>query len=316
MLSELSVLYLFLGGVGAGLLLVTSVMAAFVKPPHCTIGTQRLNGNRLAAYRSLSRIFLPAYATSGVFIAAGIVCLFVDLGMPNRALLLFLSPQLSFISVGSWLLSIAEFLCITALFLCGRGFAPFLDSMAVLPALTGIAAFAVMTYTGLMLQSLAAVPLWNTWLLPCLFIASAVSCGLAAFAAIINLSGVSHQFKPAIRAIARIDMAVLALELAVAILFVVTQMHAAQASDNGTVQSLRLSLETLLYGPNAWIFFVVFIVLGIVVPFAIATISLISKPCSMAALAQSACVFAGAFAMRWCIVQAGIHPLLQTAGLS
>ena len=312
MLGELPVWYLFLGGCGAGLLATASAMMLCVPLPSRALALGVVAGSEgvRAMYRSLARLFAPACAAAGALLAVGVACLAVDLGVTDRALLLFLSPKLSFLSVGAWLLS-AAMLAVWAHE--PRRLPPF---VRVLPAAALLLGLAVMTYTGLLLQSLMAVPLWDTPLLPCLFVASSLSCGLALMLAVVKLSGVAGRFAAVARQWGRVDVAVLLAEAAIATAFAIVQVLRAQTGETGTLLALGASLQTLLAGPDAWVFWGVFGLVGLAVPLALACASLYAKPSPMMPFAQAACTLVGAFAMRWSIVAAGMHPVLQSTGLS
>lgn len=318
MLGELPVWYLFLGGCGAGLLATASAMMLCVPLPSRALALGVVAGSEgvRAMYRSLARLFAPACAAAGALLAVGVACLAVDLGVTDRALLLFLSPKLSFLSVGAWLLSAAMLADVALLAVWAhepRRLPPF---VRVLPAAALLLGLAVMTYTGLLLQSLMAVPLWDTPLLPCLFVASSLSCGLALMLAVVKLSGVAGRFAAVARQWGRVDVAVLLAEAAIATAFAIVQVLRAQTGETGTLLALGASLQTLLAGPDAWVFWGVFGLVGLAVPLALACASLYAKPSPMMPFAQAACTLVGAFAMRWSIVAAGMHPVLQSTGLS
>lgn len=76
------------------------------------------------------------------------------------------------------------------------------------------------------------------------------------------------------------------------------------------------SLQALLAGADAWAFWGVFGCVGLAAPLAMALASICLKPSPLIPFAQAACALAGAFAMRWSITAAGMHPILQSAGLS
>ena len=318
MLGELPVWYLFLGGCGAGLLAAASVMMLLVPLPNRVVALGVVDGPEgvRCMYRSLAHLFVPACAGAGVLLATGVACLAVDLGITERALLLFTSPRPTFLSVGAWLLSAAMFVDVVLLVVWAHEPRRMSPWVRVLPAAAAVLGLAVMTYTGLLLQSLAAVPLWDTPLLPCLFVASSLSCGVALMVAVVKLSGVSAQFEAVARQWERVDVAVLLAETAIAVAFVAVQVARAQTGETGTLLALGASLQTLLAGTDAWAFWGVFGGAGIAVPLVLALAGLHAKPSPMMPFAQAACALVGAFAMRWSIVAAGMHPVLQSAGLS
>ena len=175
---------------------------------------------------------------------------------------------------------------------------------------------AVATYTGLLLQSLSAVPLWETPLLPCLFVLSSLSCGVALMIVVVKLSGVGDRFEAVARRWERVDVVVLLAEVACVAGFLAMQIARARSGDSGTLLALGTSLQALLAGADAWAFWGVFGCVGLAAPLAMALASICLKPSPLIPFAQAACALAGAFAMRWSITAAGMHPILQSAGLS
>lgn len=318
MLGELPVWYLFLGGSGAGLLLIAGVMMLLVPSPARAVASGVVHGPKDVCHmhRSLAHLFVPACAAAGVLLAVGIACLAVDLGITDRAVLLFFSPRPTFLSVGAWLLSAAVLVDVALLAVWALELRHSSTRVRILFAAAALLGLAVMTYTGLLLQSLAAVPLWDTPLLPCLFVVSSLSCGVALMIAVVKLSGVARQFEAVARQWEHVDIAVLLAEAVVAATFVITQFTRAQSGENGTLMALSASLQTLLAGSDAWVFWGVFGCVGIVIPLALACVSFCAKPSPLMPFAQAACALVGAFAMRWSIVAAGMHPVLQSVGLS
>ena len=112
----------------------------------------------------------------------------------------------------------------------------------VIPALSVCLGLGVAAYTGLLLQSLAAVPLWDTVALPLLFVASSLSCGVSLMLAIVRLSGVGWRFEAVAAQWERVDIAVLLVEAVAGIGFVAIQVLRAQSGSTGTLQALALSL--------------------------------------------------------------------------
>ena len=101
MLSDLVVCYLFLGGTGAGLCLVLSVLGLLV-PRSCLSTPPGVHLHPSAAYRKLLGSGLVA---AFVLLALGIVCLVADLGNAERMILLLVHPTASYLAVGSWALA-------------------------------------------------------------------------------------------------------------------------------------------------------------------------------------------------------------------
>ena len=88
-------------------------------------------------------------------------------------------PTASYLAVGSWALAACLALA-AALGLAWLGVGVWNVALVrVVHVVAGLASLVVMVYTGLLLQSLGAVPLWATPWLPALFAASSLSCGAA-----------------------------------------------------------------------------------------------------------------------------------------
>lgn len=318
MLGEMPVWYLFLGGSGAGLLLVTGVTMLFV-PSRDRMISHGIVGDVYGVdgiYRCLARLFVPAFVIVAVLLIVGISCLALDLGVTDRAVLLFFSPRLTFISAGAWLLSAAVLVDVALLALWVRSRSRQRRHGRVLPAAAVLLGLAVATYTGLLLQSLSTVPLWETPLLPCLFVLSSLSCGVSLMIVVVKLSGMADRFGAVVRRWERIDVVVLLAEAACAAGFLVMQIARARSGDSGTMLALGVSLQALLAGADAWVFWGVFGCVGLAAPLSMALAGIYFKLSPLVPFAQAACALAGAFAMRWSITAAGMHPILQSAGLS
>ena len=322
MLSDLVVCYLFLGGAGAGLCLVTSVLGLLSPRALVAVdvpgrrGAQRARLHPSGAYR---RLLAPGFGAAFVALALGSACLAVDLGNAERAVLLFVAPRLSFVTVGAWALAalvvLAALLC-TAWAVANPARAWSLALVRVLEVLAVAVALVVMVYTGLLLQSMAAVPLWASPWVPALFAASSLSCGTAAALGAAQLSGAAQAFGATVRALAAADAAIIVAEVLVVAAFVATLLAAAGTVQTGTDAATAASARQLLAGADAWLFWGVFAVGGMVAPLALdAVLFRARRPLPLAALAAAGCALAGGFALRFCIVEAGAHPVLAAAGV-
>ena len=184
------VCYLFLGGTGAGLCLVLSVLGLLV-PRSCLSTPPGVHLHPSAAYRKLLGSGLVA---AFVLLALGIVCLVADLGNAERMILLLVHPTASYLAVGSWALAACLALA-AALGLAWLGVGVWNVALVrVVHVVAGLASLVVMVYTGLLLQSLGAVPLWATPWLPALFAASSLSCGIACALALAQITGAACSY--------------------------------------------------------------------------------------------------------------------------
>lgn len=158
--------YLFLGGLSAGILCVSAII------------------NLVTKDKFKDTIRFGSWA-GVVLLTIGVFLLLLDVGLPMRAIILWQS----FIHLDSWMAFGAWFLFIGIiiygiyalsntkwvtnklkfLLKCRTALA-----VIIIPLSLGIA-----IYTGLLLGVLYSHPLWNTWLLPVLFTVSALDTGVA-----------------------------------------------------------------------------------------------------------------------------------------
>lgn len=220
MFSALIIAYLFCGGIGAGTLIIACVSS--------------LSGLRRARTSSANCASVPAIESSdpeqralgwcaivGVtLLLVGCLCLGIDLGRPERAYLLFVSPRATWISAGTFLLS--GLIVAGAIMACQKA----LDSIFIPPHALGIVCLlcivvgvAVMLYTGLFLWSISAVPAWGSVFVPALFVASSLSGGCAVciislfFADCIEMSSF-------VRGIVKADLLLICCEAAFAVAYI------------------------------------------------------------------------------------------------
>ena len=245
------------------------------------------------------------------------VCLLADVGRADRLLLLLTSPALSHVAVGAWSLAVCAVLAVLAA-LAWDGLVRRwrFAAVQVLQAALALAALAVMLYTGLLLQSLSAVPLWATPWLPVLFTLSSLSCGSALVLAAAQLTGAASAFATVLGRLAVVDAVVIVLEAAALAVFAGTAL-AGVGGDfvvGRTAEALAASAEALVAGEAAWLFWGGLVLAGLAVPFALDVIlARLRRPRPAIALVAAACVLAGGLAMRYCVVEAGMHPLLAMA---
>ncbi len=208
--GDLVVGYLFLGGTGAGGCLVCALMGLLADTS--ALAPALAARLRTGEGRRWSRLFAPALTVSAACLAVGIACLAADLGRPDRLLLLMVSPTPSYISLGAWALVVCLGLAALLAAVWRGALAVRPGALATLEALTALAALTTAAYTGLLLASMPAVPLWCTPWLPALFTLSAASCGIALVMATAHLTGASADFGVVLARLALADGALIALE--------------------------------------------------------------------------------------------------------
>lgn len=155
----LIVIYLFLGGLGAGAYL-TSFAA---------------EKGWLGKNSSLSRV---GYFIAAPVVAFGTILLVFDLGQGLTKPWLLIRLLANFSSVMTWGVYILSGFIMVGLL---KGYFAFRKKSApnILSWAGAILALATGAYTGLLLSVIEAVPFWNSGLMPILFVTSALSTGLS-----------------------------------------------------------------------------------------------------------------------------------------
>ncbi|CAD7289456.1 NrfD/PsrC family molybdoenzyme membrane anchor subunit [Campylobacter suis] len=229
----LIVVYLFLGGLGAGAFLCSA------------LAYKGVFGNLNERFYKFGFLFAP------IAVIVGTVLLVFDLAPsaainPFKIMQLYTAPT-SMMSIGTYLLTF--FIIVSLFVLLKMKSGKICDHMLALGSLLAIG---VMGYTGLLLYVVKAIPLWASVWLPILFSISAISTGLSANA-IVTLNaghGLTHG-------VHKFHTYLVALEIvAVIMLFAVVSNEAAGYA----------SVKAITSGALAPVFWIGFVMLGLVLP--------------------------------------------------
>ncbi len=278
--------YLFLGGLAAGLLFFA--------------GLYYLQGkeNQYTAAVKKAPVLVP------VFLMLGLFALFLDLHHKPYFWRLYTTIRLeSPMSWGAWTLMIITPLSIIWAALHIREWFPKWDwkydwiknlekifagykkliawAMVVLGLILGI-------YTGILFSAFNARPLWNTSILGPLFLAS----GLSAGAAMVMLISKNHEER---KLFAKIDLIVIAVEL----FFIIHMFMGFMASTQVQQDAAQIFLGGELTAPF-WIFVVV---LGMIVPAVLEIMEL--RKIKIPVVVPAVLILFGSFMLRWLISNAG-----------
>ncbi|ODA40203.1 NrfD/PsrC family molybdoenzyme membrane anchor subunit [Desulfosporosinus sp. BG] len=282
------VIYLFTAGLSAGAM-VTSNFAFLYG------GQEFERVSRFGAYISPFPISL------------GLGVLLLDLGSPFNFYRLFLTLQVrSPMSYGSWAILFFTFLSVIYLYLWlpenyqvlglrnpqtwKKRLAKFMPVLSV-----GVA-----SYTGVLLNA-AVRPLWTAPLLPVLFLVSALSTGVASVILIAALSPWQRARHRELHLLTKADAILIILECLIILTMIVM----------GRTNSLSVSsaFGDLLFGPFAWIFWLLIVGLGLIIPLALELMELKDKiPVKWAlpvTISSSFLVLFGGFFVRFIITYAG-----------
>lgn len=305
MFSDLIVLYLFLGGVGAGTLVVLSAVEA--AKTAFWLANRREASFWLAEVVCLPEQFLGyAWPVCWVCVSLGILCLALDIGHPDRILGFVTSPRLSAMTVGAYSL--------VAAFVCSGGFAlrTMLDGMpSCLKArlafsIAGIVSgFAMALYTGVLLQGSAAILLWQSPFLPALFLLSSLSCGMAVALAALAFTRSRRPVEEQARLMANADTV-----LVVAEVIVLAGFLAHAAIFGGT----QRSVWALLFGDLGGAFWTGLVIIGLAMPLAVERFVPV-RNFRPQLLWTAACLLLGAVTLRWLVVMAATYDVTQSAEL-
>jgi len=285
-------LYLFLGGVVAGIMILTGLW--FLLRP--------------TTERSRALSLLPW--TSPVLLSAGMLFLWLDLEHPFNAWRFYLTMKLgSPMSWGAWIL----ILIYPASILLAWVGSPaevrqvWLKRLAKVPQLERLSAWAsenvkplavanvilgaaLGIYTGVLLGTMAARPLWNSAILGPLFLVSGLSTG-AAFLLLYRLADQERI------TLSKIDMGLIAVELLLIALWLI-------GLASGGAEA-RAAVGQFFGGPYTAAFWTLVIALGLVAPLVAEIIEHRHKV--VPGRVTAVLVLIGGFALRWIVVFAGQH---------
>ena|GEM_PF-537701 len=272
--GPLIVVYFFLAGLSAGLFLISSLGPVF--------GLKKLNPLAKSASVMALATLIP-----------GLLALVVDLGQPLRAPTVFFRVNLSSVmSWGSFILLIYGFVCLVYTWFVWKE-----DARSKGWGQVGVVfAAALGLYTGFLLAAVPGRPLWNSALLPVLFLISGAVAGLSLisvaqtfFAKTTKLAGEGtgeaiHSMK-----IWMVTLEVLLLAFHLLAVFML--------NDAG-----RALVKHLLTGQKQFSFVFVQVIIGMLVPLAIL---LLSKRSAKALGISGVLSLIGVFALRYNIVAGG-----------
>ena len=301
------ILYLFLAGMGAGAVTVSSSMLL------------RGGGGGRGVHHEIAR-YGALLGPLPVIIGTGLLVLELgsfEAGNYFRFLNLYMVMNLSPMSVGTWLLTV--FMATSVVYAYTYiHFVPFFlgdrlvwrrrMAWANLPL-----GLAVAIYTGVLLGAMPARPFWNSPVLAFLFMISALSTGIALIIftrALFTRGHLSEEHREIVHKsgylLAASDTLLIGIELLVLFLFVMFAYL--------TVGDVRLAIETILPGgPLSVMFWTGVVLIGLVIPgllelyFVIPSLLYRRKytVSRYTELAIAAAVIFGGFVLRYVVVVAG-----------
>lgn len=224
----------------------------------------------------------------------------VYLGKPLRFWRIVFRPQSSWLARG--IIFVFAFVILSGVQMAFTFWLPGTAEEIVFKVLAGIAALAVTVYTGFVLNTVKAVPFWNSTMLPILFVLCGILGGFGLTVIIFLNSGSVH--------IAAAEAGSRWLLIINALLIVIYLWAAANRETTG-----KQSVLEQIRGNLALVFWIGIVLLGIVVPLIIAFgsyfVGEISSPLLVTGVV---CEVIGGLALRYCVLKAGAYkPLVARA---
>jgi formate-dependent nitrite reductase membrane component NrfD len=213
------------------------------------------------------------------------------LGRPERFWRALARPQTSWISRG--LIGMAVFLTAGSLY-AAFGW-PLLGGLAVAAALF------VMAYTGYLMAFSPSIPLWNSALLPVLFLVYSAKSGIAV-ALPLHASFAGAEADVA-RALAVVEILLLGAVGVILYSYLYGAYHSSLPA--------RAAVRLLVRGRLAPLFFVAVVLLGLAVPLPLALWSHFGEGPAALAWVVALLSVQGALFFRWAILRAGVYAPLR-----
>lgn len=314
MFGALEILYLFLGGTGAGLCLVSSSLGLFspkeniaVRTPGGLPGRPRV----MVAVPPPYRVLLgPALGVSAALVLIGVLCLVFALGRPQIVLGVFLSSGFSWANVGAFSLVICVLLAVVqALIVAGYVPCP-LWVYRFCGVLALAASLCTILYTGFLLYDMRGAAFWHSLFLPLLFMFSSFSCGIGALSFIAVAFRFHERFKGLFSSILRVDFVVVLLEVASLVCFLLVRPDQGESAP-----AVAASISALLQGNLALTFWVLFVGVGLALPLALEFWNGFGggERLDYVLVVLAGTLLTGGVALRYCVVAAAAHPFLGAA---
>lgn len=312
-------LYLFVGGIVAGMMVIA--------------GIAMLRTAKGEDTRTFFSVQTPLLAF--MLLNLGMLALLLDLAHPLYVWAVYIAFEpTSPMSWGSWVLLVVYAILLASALVRLPDAWPWLgrqfpvaqrasDWLTAIPARLAALGWinilfgaGVGIYTGILLNTMVARPLWNTSVLPVLFLVSGMSAGAAAmhlatvlfgrrpapqglvggaFSAMVQPLGPQPPEKATVDTLIRADVFLLALELVLLALLLISLVTSTASHADAA--------QLLIGGPYTLAFWGVIVVAGILIPIALQGLELSHR--IPHTILPAILVLVGGFALRWVLVNAG-----------
>jgi formate-dependent nitrite reductase membrane component NrfD len=215
------------------------------------------------------------------------------LSKPKRFWRMLLRVKSSWITRG--FLFITLFIGAAGIQLALRQFTDLTALETVFKVIAGIMAFGVAVYSGFVVGFVGAIKLWNSAIVPILFVVAGLCGGLG-----ILLLASQGQSVAQITSIARVSFFVLAGYA----VFTAIYLWGSSYANTNALDSVR----RILTGEVSMVFWMLVVVIGIIVPLGLmAPFAFSSTVSSVAYIVAGVCIIIGGIALRYTILKAGVY---------
>ena len=292
--KEIIAIYLYLAGMGAGAYVIGTLVNWFVHPSRVlSIWGYPFDWGKVAV------LWGP------LLVAIGAPFLILDLGIKRRFLYACLNPRTSWVARGFLILSIFIVLGVVLLAKSVLSF-EWLHGESIFWTLAEVItiAFALATalYTGILLKATKSIPLWNTSLLPLLFLVSALSTGSMAIILSTLGTGLLSNDSGALKVLMRGEQIFVLIEAIVLYFFLLKRYKAAEQGKD--------SVRLLLFGEMKLIFWGGIVLLGFIFPMILEIVASLSHGNVALIFAAGLLLLCGGFFLRLGVLHAGIKDQL------
>jgi formate-dependent nitrite reductase membrane component NrfD len=236
-----------------------------------------------------------------IMVAIGAPFLILDLGIKRRFMYACLNPRTSWVARGFLILStfILFGLVLLAKSILAFDWLHAESALWVIPEVIAfLFAFGTAIYTGILLKATRSVPLWNTYLLPLLFLVSALSTGSMAIILSTLGTGLFSHDAGALRILTGAEQILVLIEGIVLYLYLFRSYR--------TTEQGKDSVRLLLSGEKRLIFWGGIVLLGFIFPIILENMASFFHGNMTLLFAAGLVMLCGGFFLRLGVLTAGI----------
>ena len=293
--KEIIAIYLYLAGMGAGSFIIGTLihwLGVTLNPPF--IPSINIFGYRL----DLTKV--PIF-WGPIMVSISAPFLILDLGIKRRFMYACLNPRTSWVARGFLILST---FIVFGLVLLAKSVLPFKWLYAesalwhIPEVIAFVFAFGTAIYTGILLKATKSIPLWNTYLLPLLFLVSALSTGSMAIILSTLGTGLFSHDAGALKVLMGGEQILVVIEGIVLYLYLYRRYSATEQGKD--------SVRLLLFGEKKLIFWGGIVLLGFIFPIILENIASFFHGNVVLIFVSGLIMLCGGFFLRLGVLSAGI----------